>query len=165
MGPMRNAKLTMIFSVLLFSNSCTLSSIVSTPYNVDFYEVGFFTEENKPDHYQRMYNDSKPNFVSVNDKEDGGSGEKWAISQTEQKIRERAVREGFNGVILVRFHSVTRLAYSGNIRDNVTTYYQVYIPINYDQELYQAPLTDFQKKSKYFKRKSKRSKTSKKNGN
>ncbi len=152
---MQHMQLTMLLSVLLFSNSCTLSDNVSSRYKIDFYEVGFFTEDNKPDHYQRMCGNI-PNTVSVSDKKDGGSGEKWALALIEQKIRETAVRDGFNGVILGGFHCKTILALSGNIRDNETTYYQVYIPINYDPELYQAPLTDFQKNSRYFKRKTKR---------
>lgn len=151
---MQYVRLTMILSVLLFSNSCTLSRLCSSTNKIDFYEVGFFTEDNKPDQYRRI--GTIPDFVKVSDRKDGGSGEKWALSLTEVKIRETAVKDGFNGVILGRFHYDTVLAFSGNIQDNVTTYYQVYIPIIYDPELYQAPLTDLQKNSRYFKRKEKK---------
>lgn len=110
-------------------------------------EVGFFTMENKPDEYEVLLHDSRPAEMTLNEREDGGSGESWAATEIEKRIRDLASRgihkdmanTRFNGVILVG--ELTR----GYNEVFGTWYRQYFIPINYDQEKYQAPLTEYQK--------------------
>lgn len=154
--------ISVLICVLASLNNCTTVQKVSKQSNDDFDNVGFFTEENKPDTYELKYPQyHTPASVSVNDRDDVVSGEKGAITQTELKIREHAVVNGYNGVILGRLSHHTAVN-MGEISP-VTYYTQTYTPIIYDQEKYQAPLTDYQKKSRYLKRKTKRSKTYDKN--
>ena len=122
-------------------------------------EVGFFTEENKPDHYVlSLYPDRPSTSVFVSDQKDGVYGETAANALIERKIRERAVgiTEGswsrFNGVILVG--PLRHAEHMGASGEKYNTYIRTYIPIIYDSEKYQAPLTDYQKslKRSVFKR-------------
>lgn len=132
-----------VICALVFLNSCTTIRKTSHPSIVDFDDVGFFTDENKPDTYQLKYPQYSPSSVSVNDRDDVVSGEKGAIAQTELKIREHAVTYGYNGVILGKLSHYTVV--NGHDTSPVTYYTQTYIPIIYDQEKYQAPLTDYQR--------------------
>ena len=76
----------------------------------------------------------------------------------EKMIRERAARttlgawERFNGVILGPLRHSEHMGYSG---ERYTNYVRRYIPIIYDPEKYQAPLTDYQRslKRSVFRRK------------
>ena len=131
--------------------------------NVGYDEVGFFTEENKPDHYEVLFPGWPRLFESLHmntwDGVDGG--EEWAATELEKQIRERG-SEGhvpgrselavtkFNGVILLPLHKSEYMTPSGAYKE----YIQYYIPIIYDPEKYQAPLTDYQKslKRSVFKR-------------
>lgn len=114
----------------------------SVPYRTAIYDkIGFFTPENKPEHYQAQNPNQDFAFVSVNDRDDGGSGESWANLRTELKIREMGARANYNGVILGPLvHQTVMVGY-----ENVTYYYRYFLLINYDQEKYQAPLTEYQK--------------------
>ena len=132
-----------VICALVFLNSCTTIRKTSQPSIVDFDDVGFFTDENKPDTYQLKYPQYSTSSVSVNDRDDVVSGEKGAIAQTELKIREHAVTYGYNGVILGKLSHYTVV--NGHDTSPVTYYTQTYIPIIYDQEKYQAPLTDYQR--------------------
>ena len=123
-------------------------------------DIGFFTMENKPDHYELLFPD--PGYPVMYDNiymsqwEDCGMTS--AATQIEMKIRERAsqgVPPGatyaslrFNGVIIFPLQKEL-------LRDGRIEYYQMYIPIIYDPEQYQAPLTDYQRglKRSVFKRK------------
>ena len=129
-----------------------------------FDEIGFFTMENKPDHYEVLFPGWPRLFESLHmntwDGVDGG--EEWAATELEKQIRERG-SEGhvpgnselavskFNGVILLPLHKSEYMTLSGAYKE----YIQYYIPIIYDPEKYQAPLTDYQRslKRRVFKRK------------
>ena len=118
-----------------------------TVKDASYNEVGFFTMENKPDEYEVLFHDSRPAEMTLTEREDGGSGESWAATEIEKKIRDLAslgihkdmANTRFNGVILVGE------LYRGYDLVFGTWYRQYYIPINYDQEKYQAPLTEYQK--------------------
>lgn len=122
---------------------------------VGYDEVGFFTEENKPDQYV-LAGRSQSAFISKADY--GVIGEKGADLMIEKMIRERAAGttpgawERFNGVILGPLRHSEHMGYSG---ERYTNYARSYIPIIYDPEKYQAPLTDYQRslKRRVFKRK------------
>lgn len=138
-------RLSVITSFALLLISCFVSNKLSDSSNL-FDEVGFFSDGNKPNEYQLWNTYFPQSLVTVNDHDDGGSGEKWAELQTELKIREKAVYLGYNGVILGDLTCNTRLQ-GGNYSPYSITYYtRYYTPIIYDQEKYQAPLTDYQKK-------------------
>lgn len=129
-----------------------------------FDEIGFFTMENKPDHYEVLFPGWPRLFESLHmntwDGVDGG--EEWARTELEKQIRERG-SEGhvpgnselavskFNGVILLPLQKSEYMTLSGAYKG----YIQYYIPIIYDPEKYQAPLTDYQRslKRKVFRRK------------
>ena len=129
-----------------------------------FDEIGFFTMENKPDHYEILFPGWPRLFESLHmntwDGVDGG--EEWAATELEKQIRERG-SEGhvpgrselavskFNGVILLPLQKSEYMTPSGAYKG----YIQYYIPIIYDPEKYQAPLTDYQRslKRSIFKRK------------
>jgi hypothetical protein len=114
---------------------------------VGYDEVGFFTEENKPDQYV-LAGRSQSAFISEDDY--GVIGGKGADLMIERMIRERAAGTTpgawgrFNGVILgpLRHHEYMGLSGSH------ATYARSYIPIIYDPEKYQAPLTDYQRSLK-----------------
>ena len=118
-----------------------------TVKDASYNEVGFFTMENKPDEYEVLFHDSRPAEMTLTEREDGGSGESWAATEIEKRIRDLAslgihkdmANTRFNGVILVGE------LYRGYDLVFGTWYRQYYIPINYDQEKYQAPLTKYQK--------------------
>lgn len=122
---------------------------------VGYDEVGFFTEENKPDQYV-VAGRSQSAFISEADY--GVIGEKGADLTIEKMIRERAARttlgawERFNGVILGPLRHSEHMGFSG---ERYTNYARSYIPIIYDPEKYQAPLTDYQRslKRSVFRRK------------
>lgn len=131
---------------------------------VGFDEIAFFSMENKPDHYEVLFPGWPRLFESLHmntwDGVDGG--EEWARTELEKQIRERG-GEGhvpgnselavskFNGVILLPLHKSEYMTLSGAYKE----YIQYYIPIIYDPEKYQAPLTDYQRslKRKVFRRK------------
>ncbi len=131
---------------------------------VGFDEIAFFSMENKPDHYEVLFPGWPRLFESLHmntwDGVDGG--EEWARTELEKQIRERG-GEGhvpgnselavskFNGVILLPLHKSDYMTLSGAYKE----YIQYYIPIIYDPEKYQAPLTDYQRslKRSIFKRK------------
>ena len=131
---------------------------------VGFDEIAFFSMENKPDHYEVLFPGWPRLFESLHmntwDGVDGG--EEWAATELEKQIRERG-SEGhvpgrselavskFNGVILLPLHKSEYMTLSGAYKE----YIQYYIPIIYDPEKYQAPLTDYQRslKRSIFKRK------------
>ena len=131
---------------------------------VGFDEIAFFSMENKPDHYEVLFPGWPRLFESLHmntwDGVDGG--EEWARTELEKQIRERG-SEGhvpgnselavskFNGVILLPLHKSEYMTLSGAYKE----YIQYYIPIIYDPEKYQAPLTDYQRslKRSIFKRK------------
>ena len=131
---------------------------------VGFDEIAFFTMENKPDHYEVLFPGWPRLFESLHmntwDGVDGG--EEWAATELEKQIRERG-SEGhvpgrselavtkFNGVILLPLQKSEYMTPSGAYKG----YIQYYIPIIYDPEKYQAPLTDYQRslKRSIFKRK------------
>lgn len=124
-------------------NSCAIFQKASNNKAI-FDNIGFFTTENKPEHYQAQDPQHHFSFVSVNDRDDGGSGESWANLRTELKIREMGARTNYNGVILGPLvHQTVMVGY-----ENVTYYYRYFLFINYDQEKYQAPLTEYQKSRK-----------------
>lgn len=121
---------------------------------VGYDEVGFFTEENKPDQYV-VAGRSQSAFISEADY--GVIGEKGADLTIERMIRERAAGttgmwERFNGVILGPLRHSEHMGFSG---ERYTNYARSYIPIIYDPEKYQAPLTDYQRslKRSVFRRK------------
>ena len=131
---------------------------------VGFDEIAFFSMENKPDHYEVLFPGWPRLFESLHmntwDGVDGG--EEWARTELEKQIRERG-SEGhvpgnselavskFNGVILLPLQKSEYMTLSGAYKG----YIQYYIPIIYDPEKYQAPLTDYQRslKRSIFKRK------------
>lgn len=129
-----------------------------------FDEIGFFTMENKPDYYEIMYPGWPTLYETLflNDGEKSvDGGEKWAATELEKLIRERG-GEGhapgselasprFNGVILLPLQRSEYMTMSGAKIE----YRQYYIPIIYDPEKYQAPLTDYQRslKRNVFRRK------------
>lgn len=125
---------------------------------VGYDEVGFFTEENKPDQYV-VAGRSQSAFISEADY--GVIGEKGADLTIERMIRERAAGTTpgawgrFNGVILGPLRHSEHMGFSG---ERYTNYVRSYIPIIYDPEKYQAPLTDYQRslKRRVFKRDSKK---------
>ena len=116
--------------------------------------MGFFTEENKPDQYV-VAGRSQSAFISEADY--GVIGEKGADLMIEKMIRERVARttlgawERFNGVILGPLRHSEHMGYSG---ERYTNSVRRYIPIIYDPEKCQAPLTDYQRslKRRVFKR-------------
>ena len=129
-----------------------------------FDEIGFFTMENKPDHYEVLYPSSPITYeyLETNVWEGVDGGEEWAATELEKQIRERGseghvpgkvewVRSRFNGVILLSFQKSEYMKQSGAYRE----YRQYYIPIIYDPVKYQAPLTDYQRglKRSVFRRK------------
>lgn len=63
--------------------------------NVSYDDVGFFTMENKPDQFQLkypLYGLRPMSFVSVNDRDNGGSGKTWANFETEKKyVNKRSI--------------------------------------------------------------------------
>ena len=126
--------------ILVVLNSCSLLHKTS-----DMDKVGFFTEETKPDDYQLRYPTHPSSVMSVNDRDDGGSGESWAKVKAEMKIREDAVYNKYNGVIIGKMtqYSVVSGSAVEGFR-TVTVYNLSYTPIIYDQEKYQAPMTDYQ---------------------
>ena len=120
--------------------------------------------ENKPDHYE-VLNPLSPTtyeYLETNTWEGVDGGEEWARTELEKQIRERG-GEGhvpgnselavskFNGVILLPLHKSDYMTLSGAYKE----YIQYYIPIIYDPEKYQAPLTDYQRslKRNVFRRK------------
>lgn len=127
---------------------------------VGYDEVGFFTEENKPDQYVVA---GRSQSALISEANYGVIGEKGADLMIEKMIRERAARttlgawERFNGVILGQLRHSEHMGYSG---ERYTNYVRRYIPIIYDPEKYQAPLTDYQRnlKRRVFKRDSKKAK-------
>lgn len=104
--------------------------------------VAFFTEENKPELY-REYG-TPPHWVSVNTKDDLGSGDRWAAKEAKAKIREQAIRSGYDGVIMGKLIHYTMLSVNGNIDQQITYYYQYYTPIYYNTELYPAPADEWE---------------------
>lgn len=115
---------------------------------VGYDDVGFFTEENKPDQYVLANPERPSTSISVNDRYDGVNGEIGADILIEKRIRERAIDANwgrFNGVILGPLRHTEHLGASGEKFNN---YIRSYIPIIYDSEKYQAPLTDYQKSLK-----------------
>ena len=122
-----------------------------------FDEIGFYTMENKPDHYEVLYPNNPITYESLEinswSGDDGGEG--WARTELEKRIREKGgeghipgkpewIRPKFNGVILLSFQKNEYMTASGAYKE----YIQFYIPINYDQEKYQAPLTEYQRSLK-----------------
>ncbi|MBQ1756938.1 MAG: Ig-like domain-containing protein [Erysipelotrichaceae bacterium] len=136
---------------------------------VGFDEIAFFSMENKPDHYEVLFPGWPRLFESlhINTWDGVDGGEEWARTELEKQIRERG-GEGhvpgnselavskFNGVILLPLHKSDYMTLSGAYKE----YIQYYIPIIYDPEKYQAPLTDYQRslKRRVFKRDSKKAK-------
>lgn len=130
-------------------------------------EIAFFTMDNKPDHYEILFPGWPTLYETLflNDGEKSvDGGEKWAATELEKLIRERG-GEGhapgselastrFNGVILLPLRRSEYMTMSGTKIE----YRQYYIPIIYDPEKYQAPLTDYQRslKRRVFKRDSKK---------
>ena len=129
-----------------------------------FDEIAFFTMDNKPDHYEVLYPSSPITYeyLETNVWEGVDGGEEWARTELEKQIRERGGeghvpgkvewgRSRFNGVILLSFQKSEYMKQSGAYRE----YRQFYIPIIYDPEKYQAPLTDYQRslKRSVFRRK------------
>ena len=137
--------LTTIACIMVIIESCSIIGKSLNDNSDLFDEVGFFSDENKPDDYQIWNTYFPQSFVTVNDHDDGGSGEEWANLQTELKIREHAVYNGFNGVILGRLSHYTRLQGEKYAPYSITYYNRYYIPIIYDQDKYNAPLTEYQK--------------------
>lgn len=132
----------LVIGILVVTFGCSVTQKNTKKNIANFDEIGFFTEANKPVHYQLIYPQHPSAFVSVNDKDDGGSGETWANLQTELKIREHAVFHEYNGVIVGKLtHYSVVVGYQ-----TVTYYNRYFIPIIYDQEKYKAPLTEYQKK-------------------
>ena len=131
---------------------------------VGFDEIAFFSMENKPDHYEVLFPGWPRLFESlhINTWDGVDGGEEWARTELEKQIRERG-GEGhvpgnselavskFNGVILLPLHKSDYMTLSGAYKE----YIQYYIPIIYDPEKYQAPLTDYQRslKRNVFRRK------------
>lgn len=131
---------------------------------VGFDEIAFFSMENKPDHYEVLFPGWPRLFESlhINTWDGVDGGEEWARTELEKQIRERG-GEGhvpgnselavskFNGVILLPLHKSEYMTLSGAYKE----YIQYYIPIIYDPEKYQAPLTDYQRslKRSVFRRK------------
>ena len=124
---------------------------------VSYDQVGFFTMENKPDEYEDLLHGSRPAEMTLNEREDGGSGESWAATEIEKRIRDMASQGIHHDVANTRFNGVILVGELNRGYDEVfgTWYRQYYIPINYDQEKYQAPLTDYQRslKRSIFRRK------------
>ena len=134
-----------------------------------FDEIAFFTMDNKPDHYE-VLNPGWPTtyeHIETNGWEGVDGGEEWARTELEKQIREHGgeghvpgktewARSRFNGVILLPLQKSEYMKQSGAYRE----YVQFYIPIIYDPEKYQAPLTDYQRslKRRVFKRDSKKAK-------
>ena len=110
-------------------------------------EVGFFTMENKPDEYEVISPYLEPAEMTLNEREDGGSGESWAATEIEKRIRDLASRGIRKDVANTRFNGVILLGELTRGYNEVfgTWYRQYFIPINYDQKKYQAPLTEYQK--------------------
>jgi len=117
---------------------------------VPYDQVGFFTMENKPDEYEVLLHDSRLAEMTLNEREDGGSSESWAAIEIEKKIRDLASRGIRNDVAYTRFNGVILVGEltRGYNEFFGTWYRQYYIPINYNQEKYQAPLTDYQRSLK-----------------
>ena len=110
-------------------------------------EVGFFTMENKPDEYEVISPYLEPAEMTLNEREDGGSGESWAATEIEKRIRDLASRGIRKDVANTRFNGVILLGELTRGYNEVfgIWYRQYFIPINYNQEKYQAPLTEYQK--------------------
>ena len=114
---------------------------------VGYNDVGFFTEENKPDEYV-LVNSGRYSDVTVTDINDGFYGKAGADILIERQIRDRAAGTTvgdwgrFNGVILGPLRHKEYTGYNGV---TYNTYCRRYIPIIYDPEKYQAPLTDYQR--------------------
>ena len=105
-------------------------------YKVDFDEIAFFTEDNKPDEYS----DANPySYSYMETTTEMDNGYNWAKNKNEEKIREKAVLYRFNGVILLEPIVTT------NENTGRKYLYQRFLPINYDPRKYKAPLTDYQK--------------------
>jgi beta-lactamase regulating signal transducer with metallopeptidase domain len=130
-----------------------------------FYDdIAFFTMENKPDHYELIYPDPGYPFMYENIYMDEDCGITSATTQIEIKIRNVAslgkdprstlADTRFNGVII--FPPLQKEL----LRDGRIEYYQMYIPIIYDPEQYQAPLTEYQRglKRSVFRKHSKKDK-------
>ena len=129
-----------------------------------FDEIAFFTMDNKPDHYE-VLNPGWPTtyeYLETNTWSGVDGGEEWARTELEKQIREHGgeghvpgksewARSRFNGVILLPLQKSEYMKQSGAYRE----YIQFYIPIIYDPEKYQAPLTDYQRslKRSVFRRK------------
>ena len=132
--------------------------------SANYDEIAFFTMDNKPDHYE-VLNPSSPTtyeHLEINTWDGVDGGEEWARTELEKQIREHGgeghvpgktewARSRFNGVILLPLQKSEYMKQSGAYRE----YVQFYIPIIYDPEKYQAPLTDYQRslKRKVFRRK------------
>lgn len=132
--------------------------------SANYDEIAFFTMDNKPDHYE-VLNPSSPTtyeHLEINTWDGVDGGEEWARTELEKQIREHGgeghvpgktewARSRFNGVILLPLQKSEYMKQSGAYRE----YVQFYIPIIYDPEKYQAPLTDYQRslKRRVFKRK------------
>ena len=110
-------------------------------------EVGFFTMENKPDEYEVISPYLEPAEMTLNEREDGGSGESWATTEIEKRIRDLASRGIRKDMANTRFNGVILVGELNRGYNEVfgTWYRQYFIPINYDQKKYQAPLTEYQK--------------------
>ena len=114
---------------------------------VGYNDVGFFTEENKPDEYV-LVNSGRYSDVTVTDINDGFYGKAGADILIERQIRDRAAGTTvgdwgrFNGVILGPLRHKEYTGYNGV---TYNTYCRRYIPIIYDPEKYQAPLTNYQR--------------------
>ena len=122
-----------------------------------FDEIAFFTMENKPDYYEVLNPRSPTTYehIETNGWEGVDGGEEWARTELEKQIREHGgeghvpgkvewARSRFNGVILLPLQKIEFMKQSGAYRE----YVQFYIPIIYDSEKYQAPLTDYQRSLK-----------------
>lgn len=131
-----NWPLLWILCISSIVNSCTLSKIPKSDYNVEYDEIAFFTEDNKPDEYS----DANPySYSYMETTTEMDKGYNWAKDKNEEKIREKAVLYRFNGVILLEPIVTT------NENTGHKYLYQRFLPINYDPQKYKAPLTDYQK--------------------
>ncbi len=127
----------MAAAILMLMNSCTLLQSVSGKQKSEYDYIGFFTNDNKPTEYTIA-------FHILSESADLDNGINLAQLNIERQIRETAVSitPSFNGVILLKPDTII------NPYQLKRSLLQRYIPINYDQEKYQAPLTEYQKSRK-----------------
>lgn len=131
-----NSSLIWVLCFTVLVGSCTLFKVPKPNYKVDFDEIAFFTEDNKPDEYT----DASPySYSYMETTTEMDNGYNWAKNKNEEKIREKAVLYRFNGVILLEPIVTT------NENTGRKYLYQRFLPINYDPRKYKAPLTDYQK--------------------